>query len=85
MELKKERKNIMEKIELELDKLTFERAKILAKVNHYNVNEIIAEVIKRLSEIQEKKDPLMGLYGDIPEIIDEILAEAMVNRKGNMG
>lgn len=75
----------MEKIELELDKLTFERAKILAKVNHYNVNEIIAEVIKRLSEIQEKKDPLMGLYGDIPEIIDEILAEAMVNRKGNMG
>ncbi|HEY9705414.1 MAG TPA: hypothetical protein V6C58_23455 [Allocoleopsis sp.] len=75
----------MEKIELELDQLTFERAKILAKVNHYNVNEIIAEVIKRLSEIQEKKDPLMGLYGDIPEIIDEILAEAMVNRKGNMG
>ncbi len=75
----------METIELELDQLTFERAKVLAKVNQVNINEIITEVIKRLSDIQEKKDPLMGLYGDIPEIVDEILAEAMVNRQRNIG
>jgi hypothetical protein len=71
---------IMEKIELELDRLTFERAKTLAIVNQSTLSELITNVIERLAEIQEKKDPLMGLYADVPEIVDEIVAEAMKKR-----
>jgi hypothetical protein len=73
-------KIIMEKIELELDRLTFERAKTLAIVNQSTLSELITNVIERLAEIQEKKDPLMGLYADVPEIVDEIVAEAMKKR-----
>ncbi|MEH2459216.1 hypothetical protein [Nostoc sp.] len=70
----------MEKIELELDRLTVERAKTLAIVNQSTLSELISHVIERLAEIQEKKDPLMGLYADVPEIVDEIVAEAMEKR-----
>ncbi|MEH2463122.1 hypothetical protein [Nostoc sp.] len=70
----------MEKIELELDRLTFERAKTLAIVNQSTLSELISHVIERLAEIQEKNDPLMGLYADVPEIVDEIVAEAMQKR-----
>ncbi|MEH2179684.1 hypothetical protein [Nostoc sp.] len=70
----------MEKIEIELDRLTFERAKTLAIVNQSTLSELITDVIERLAEIQEKKDPLMGLYADVPEIVDEIVAEAMKKR-----
>lgn len=70
----------MEKIELELDRLTFERAKTLAIVNQSTLSELISHVIERLAEIQENKDPLMGLYADVPEIVDDIVAEAMEKR-----
>lgn len=70
----------MEKIEVEVDRLTFERAKTLAIVNQSSLSELITHVIERLAEIQEKKDPLMGLYADVPEIVDEIVAEAMEKR-----
>ncbi|MCC5607451.1 MAG: hypothetical protein RMY64_17840 [Nostoc sp. DedQUE08] len=70
----------MEKIELELDRLTFERAKTLAIVNQSTLSELISHVIERLAEVQEKNDPLMGLYADVPEIVDEIVAEAMEKR-----
>jgi hypothetical protein len=71
---------MMEKIELELDRLTFERAKTLAIVNQSTLSELITHVIERLTEIQEKKDPLIGLYADVPKIVDEIVAEAMEKR-----
>ncbi len=70
----------MEKIELELDRLTFERAKTLAIVNQSTLSELISHVIERLAEIQKNNDPLMGLYADVPEIVDEIVAEAMEKR-----
>ncbi len=39
----------MEKIELELDRLTFERAKTLAIVNQSTLSELISHVIERLA------------------------------------
>ncbi|WP_414526964.1 hypothetical protein [Nodularia chucula] len=74
----------MEKIEVQVDRLTFERAKTLAIVNQSSLSELITHVIERLAEIQEQKDPLMGLYADVPEIVDEIVAEAMEKRGHNL-
>jgi hypothetical protein len=45
---------------------------------------LITQVIERLAEIQEKKDPLMGLYADVPEIVDEIVVESMEKRGYNL-
>lgn len=74
----------MEKIELEIDRQTLERVKTLAMLNQSTVSELLTEVMARLAEIQDKKDPLMGLYADLPEVIDEILADAMEKRGYNV-
>ncbi|GCL37341.1 hypothetical protein SR1949_24490 [Sphaerospermopsis reniformis] len=74
----------MEQINLEIDRLTLERAKTLAMLNQSSVSELLTKVIARLAEIQEQKDPLMGLYDDIPEVVDEIVAEAMEKRGHNI-
>lgn len=74
----------MEQINLQLDRLTLERANTLAIVNESTVSELITKVIARLAEIQEQKDPLMGLYADIPEVVDEIVAEAIEKRGHNL-
>ncbi|MBD2134172.1 MULTISPECIES: hypothetical protein [unclassified Sphaerospermopsis] len=74
----------MEQINLEIDRLTLERAKTLAMLNQSSVSELLTKVIARLAEIQEQKDPLMGLYADIPEVVDEIVAEAMEKRGHNI-
>jgi hypothetical protein len=53
-------------------------------LNESSVSELLTKVITRLAEIQEHKDPLMGLYADIPEIVDQIVAEAMEKRGHNL-
>jgi len=70
----------MEKIEIELDKQTLEDAKLLAEVRQCTLPELMAEVIKRLGSAKVTKDPWMGLFVDEPELVDEIIEEAMKNR-----
>ncbi len=48
----------MEQINLEIDRLTLERAKTLAMLNQSSVSELLTKVIARLAEIQEQKDQL---------------------------
>lgn len=70
----------MSKIELELDTLTLEKARILAEANHANLADFLKQIIERLAILQTEANPVLGLCADIPEIIDEIVAEAMLNR-----
>ncbi|KAB8318079.1 hypothetical protein SD81_022940 [Tolypothrix campylonemoides VB511288] len=70
----------MEKVELEIDKQTLERAKLLAETRKCTLAELIAEVIKLLAAANVTKDPWMGLFADEPELVNEILEEAMKNR-----
>lgn len=70
----------MEKIEVEIDKQTLERAKFLAETRQISLPEMIAEVIKLLAATKVTKDPWVGLFADEPELVDEILEEAMRNR-----
>ena len=67
----------MAKIEIELDEQTLERAKLLAESRKCTLPELIAEVIKLL-------DPWMGLFADEPELVDEILEEALRNRAAQL-
>lgn len=70
----------MEKVEIEIDKQTFERATLLAESRRCTLAQLMAEVIRILAAEKETKDPLMGLFADEPELVDEILEEAMRNR-----
>jgi len=70
----------MEKIEIELDKQTLEDAKLLAAARQRTLPELVAEVINLLGSTKVTKDPWMGLFAHEPELVDEIVEEAMKNR-----
>jgi hypothetical protein len=70
----------MAKIEIELDEQTLERAKLLPESRKCTLPELITEVIKLLAAPKVAKDPCMGLLNDEPELVDEILEEALRNR-----
>jgi len=72
----------MEKIEIEIDRISLQRAKTLAQLNEVTLPELLSVLIERLAEVQKAKDPVMGLWADIPEIVDDIVEEAMKNRAG---
>jgi hypothetical protein len=74
----------MAKIEIELDEQTLERAKLLAESRKCTLPELIAEVIKLLAAPKVAKDPWMGLFADEPELVDEILEEALRNRAAQL-
>ncbi|MEQ8381568.1 MAG: hypothetical protein RH949_04250 [Coleofasciculus sp. A1-SPW-01] len=71
----------MTKIEVELDQQTLESAKLLAEYRQSTLPELIADVIKLLIRQKRTKDPWLGLVADEPELVDEILEEALKNRR----
>ena len=71
----------MKTIELQLDEETFERAQRLAEVRRYTLETLIAEIIEHLALIDIKADPLLGMFADEPEIIDQVVESAMMARE----
>ena len=70
----------MEKIELQLDDKTLEKARWLAKSHHRNLSELIAYAINQLEVTDPPKDRLLGLFADDPESVDQMLEEVMKDR-----
>lgn len=70
----------MEKIELQLDEKILEKAHALAKSRHCDLSELIAYAIEQLTVIEPAKYPLLGLFADDPESVDEMLEEVMKDR-----
>lgn len=70
----------MEKIELQLDEKTLEKARWLAKSRHCDLSQLITYAIDKLAVTEADNYPLLGLYADEPELIDEILEEIMRDR-----
>ncbi len=70
----------MEKIELQLDDKTLEKARWLAKSHHRNLSELIAYAINQLEVTDPPKDRLLGLFADDAESVDQMLEEVMKDR-----
>ena len=70
----------MEKIELQLDDKTLEKARRLAKSHHRDLSELIAYAINQLEVTDPPKDRLLGLFADDPESVDHMLEEVMKDR-----
>jgi hypothetical protein len=68
------------KIELQLDEKTLEKARWLAKSRHCDLSQLITYAIDQLAVTEADNYPLLGLYADEPELIDEILKEIMRDR-----
>ncbi|BAY92816.1 MULTISPECIES: hypothetical protein [unclassified Tolypothrix] len=70
----------MKNIELQLDEKTLEKAQALAKSRHCDLSELIAYAIDQLPKAEPEKYPLLGLFADDPESVDEMLEEVMKDR-----
>ena len=70
----------MEKIELQLDEKTLQKARALAKSRHCDLSQLITYAIDKLTVTEPAKYPLLGLFADDPESVDEMLEEVMKDR-----
>jgi hypothetical protein len=71
----------VETIELQLDEQTLEQARKLAAARHVSVEELLKEALSRLSVPRAADDPITGMFADEPELLDQIVEEAMQARE----
>ena len=65
----------MQTIEIKLDERTLERAQRLAQARQCSVQDLVKDLLARAS------DPLVGMFADEPELIDEVVESAMRARE----
>jgi hypothetical protein len=68
------------KIELQLDEKTLNKARALAKSRHCELSELIGYAIDQLMLAEPAEYPLLGLFADDPDSVDEMLEEVMKDR-----
>jgi hypothetical protein len=68
-------------IELQLDEQTLERARSVAKRRHATVETLIAEIIGLLAGAEGSEDPLLGMFSQQPDLVDEVVQAAMSARE----
>jgi len=71
----------MERIEIELDTQTIERARRLAEVHHCTVEQLLREMIENLGSTAIEQDVFLGMFAEEPEVIDQMLEMAMQARE----
>ena len=71
----------MKTIELQLDEQTFERMQQLAELRQYTVEAFITEMVEQLAVMAPQADPLLGMFAEEPELIDQVLASVMKARE----
>jgi hypothetical protein len=73
----------MAMIELELDEPTLQRARQLAESRHGSLEDLVKEALERMQPeaFKEGNNPIIGMFSDIPDVLDEIVADAMEARE----
>lgn len=71
----------METIELHLDDETLMRARRLADARQMSMDELVKHALARLESPTGDTDPVLGMFSDIPDLVDEIVEEAMLARE----
>ena len=71
----------MTMIELQLDEHTLELARRAAKFRHSTLETLIQEIIKLLASSETMDDPIVGMFAQEPELLDHVLASAMIARE----
>ena len=73
----------MKTVEVQLDEQTFERAQQLAETRHHTLESLIAEIVQHLAAIGPKADPVLGMFTDEPEVMDQVIESAMRAREAH--
>jgi hypothetical protein len=67
----------VETIELQLDEQTLAQARKLAAARQVSVEEVLKEALSHLSVPSPADDRITGMFADEPELLDQIVEEAM--------
>ncbi len=70
---------IVKSIKLEFDEQTLERVQRLAETLHTSLENAIARAVERF-EAQEADDPVLGVFSQEPELLDQVVDSAMHSR-----
>lgn len=71
----------MEKLELQLDEQTLARALQLAASRHCTLKDLIKQIIEQLGADEAANDPILGMFADEPELMDQVMESAMTARE----
>jgi hypothetical protein len=66
---------------VELPEEVWQRAQRSAEASHATLEHWIAEAIERQSQVQSASDPVLGLFSDIPDVMDKVVEDAMTTRE----
>jgi hypothetical protein len=64
-------------VQLKLDRRTLRHIKELAAARNCTVEQFLQNLVAGL----EKPDPLLGLFRDAPEVLDQVVQDAMRDRE----
>ena len=70
----------MATIEIQLDEQVLIQARKLAEKHQYNLEEFLVRIIEQLGA-PTPDDPLIGLFSDEPELLDQVVNSAMLSRE----
>lgn len=68
-------------IEIELDEQILERARGMAMLRHSTLEAFIREIIQLLAQTEATDDPILGMFAQEPELIDQIVEATMTARE----
>lgn len=71
----------MSVIQLQLDETTFKHAQRVAQQRHSTVETLIKDIINLIATHPDTEDPFIGMFAQEPELIDQIMADAMQSRE----
>jgi hypothetical protein len=71
----------MAEFTLELDAKTLEHVRRIAQARNASVEHLIREVIDLLILAEKEGDPIVGMFAHEPELIDQVVASAMMARE----
>ena len=71
----------MKTLELKLDESTFQQATRLATHYQWTLEELFVQALNKLKTPSSNDDPILGLFSEEPELIDEIVESAMQTRE----
>jgi hypothetical protein len=70
----------MKRIELQVDEHALERVQQLADAHHVTLEELIRSMIDLLAKPEVKEAPILGMFADEPELIDQVTEAALKDR-----
>jgi hypothetical protein len=72
----------MEKVELEIEERTLERARRLAASRHCSLGQLVSQALDQLGAPGHVTTNLvLGVFADEPELMDQVVESAMVARE----